>query len=79
MITPILVFIYDRKKKASPKRAASVELRLTLERKSKYITTGVRLLPKEWHKGIVVNRPDTFTIQDWDDIVSELRKFWTWD
>ena len=32
MITPILVFIYDRKKKASPKRAASVELRLTLER-----------------------------------------------
>jgi hypothetical protein len=21
----------------------------------------------------------TFTIQDWDDIVSELRRFWTWD
>jgi GNAT superfamily N-acetyltransferase len=21
----------------------------------------------------------TFTMQDWDDIVNELRKFWTWD
>ncbi len=21
----------------------------------------------------------TFTMQDWDDIVSELRKYWTWD
>jgi site-specific recombinase XerD len=64
MITPILVFIYDRKKKASPKRAASVELRLTLERKSKYISTGVRLLPKEWHKGTVVNRPDSAELNE---------------
>ena len=32
MIAPILVYIYDRKKKAGPKTAASVELRLTLER-----------------------------------------------
>ncbi len=21
----------------------------------------------------------TFTMQDWDDIVGELRRFWTWD
>jgi hypothetical protein len=21
----------------------------------------------------------TFTMQDWDDIVSELREFWRWD
>ena len=33
MIASVLVYIYDRKKKAGPKTAASVELRLTLERK----------------------------------------------
>lgn len=75
MITPILVYIYDRKKKAGPKTAASVELRLTLERKSKYITTGVRLLPKEWHNGIVVNRPDSAELNELlDSIMVRARK-----
>ena len=23
--------------------------------------------------------PGTFTLQDWDEIVGELRKYWTWD
>lgn len=54
-----MVFVYDRKKVSTAKKTASVELRLTFERKSKYITTGVRLLPKEWHRGTVVNRPDS--------------------
>ena len=54
-----MVFVYDRKKLSTAKKTASVELRLTFERKSKYITTGVRLLPKEWHRGTVVNRPDS--------------------
>ncbi len=75
MIVPILVYIYDRKKKAGPKTAASVELRLTLERKSKYITTGVRLLPKEWHNGIVVNRPDSAELNELlDSIMVRARK-----
>ena len=59
MIMPILVFVYDRKKKASSKCSASVELRITFARKVKYVATGVRLLPKEWHNGTVVNRPDS--------------------
>ena len=28
---------------------------------------------------IMINGKDSFTIQDWDNIVAELRKFWTWD
>ena len=44
MIVPIWVFVYDRKKKSTNKRPASVELRLTLERKTKYMSTGIRLL-----------------------------------
>ena len=23
--------------------------------------------------------PGTFTLQDWDEIIGELRKYWTWD
>ena len=64
MIVPVLVYVYDRKKKASTKHAASVELRLTLERKSKYLSTGIRLLPKEWHRGTVVNRPDSAELNE---------------
>lgn len=28
---------------------------------------------------MMVMGPGEFTMQDWDDIVSELRRFWTWD
>lgn len=64
MIVPILVFVYDRKKKSSNKRPASVELRLTLERKTKYMSTGIRLLPKEWQRGTVVNRMDAAELNE---------------
>ncbi len=28
---------------------------------------------------IMMMGPGTFTLQDWDEIVGELRKYWTWD
>ncbi|MBR3627765.1 MAG: GNAT family N-acetyltransferase [Elusimicrobia bacterium] len=28
---------------------------------------------------IMINGKDSFTMQDWNNIVAELRKFWTWD
>jgi len=28
---------------------------------------------------IMMMGPGTFTLQDWDDIVGELRKYWTWE
>lgn len=64
MIMPILVFVYDRKKKASSKCSASVELRITFARKVKYVATGVRLFPKEWRGGTVVNRPDSAELNE---------------
>lgn len=51
-------FVYDRKKTATRTHAATVELRISYDRKAKYMSTGVRLLPKEWHRGMVTNRPD---------------------
>lgn len=64
MIIPILTFVYDRKKQAKPKKEAPVELRITYNRKCKYITTGIRLLPKHWKNGTVTNRIDAKEIND---------------
>lgn len=58
MITPNLTLIYDRKKVGSKKKAAVVELRITADSERKYISTGIKLLPKEWSNGSVVNRTD---------------------
>lgn len=63
MSTPILTFVYDRKKRANSKKESSVELRITYARKQKYITTGVRLLPKQWRNGHVTDRPDAMEMQ----------------
>lgn len=56
MIT--IKLIHDRKKQAKRGESASVEIRLTANRRSYYISTGVRVLKSEWIAGSVSNRPD---------------------
>ena len=63
MNTPLLAFVYDRKKKATSTKEAPVELRITFNRRQKYMATGVRLLPKHWRNGHVVNRMDATEMQ----------------
>ena len=60
--TPLVEFVYNRHKTASATKEAAVELRVTFERKQKYMTTGVRLLPKQWHRGTVTNRVDAIQL-----------------
>ncbi len=59
---PSIVFIYDRKKKSGPSQTGIIELRITFERKVKYMSTGLKLLPREWKGGKnniwVTNRTD---------------------
>lgn len=55
---PTITYVYDRYKKAGPKKKASIEIRVTYNRRQKYISTGVEVYPKEWRKEEVVNRPD---------------------
>ena len=64
MGNPILTLVYDRKKTASRTREASVELRITYERKQRYLATGVRLLPKHWKNGQVRDRIDAYELQE---------------
>lgn len=60
--TPILKYVYNRRKKASATRDAVVELRISFEYKQKYMSTGIRLFPNEWSRGRVVNRLDSVVI-----------------
>lgn len=55
---PLVAFVYDRKKKAGPNHAVSVELRVTYNGKRTYMSTGIVLYPREWKNNMVVSRPD---------------------
>lgn len=59
MITfPRLAYIYNRYKKASSKRKASIELRITYNYKQKYISTGIEVYPKQWKDNNIINHPE---------------------
>ena len=49
--------IFDRKKQSESDRDGALEVRVTYNRKSYYIYTGMRVRAKHW-AGAVVNRPD---------------------
>ena len=73
--TPLLEYVYNRKKTATKNREAAVELRITFERKQKYMTTGIRLLPKHWHRGSVVNRIDARELNETlEKLMTEVRQ-----
>ena len=73
--TPLLEFVYNRKKTAGTNKEGAVELRITFERKQKYMTTGIRVLPKHWHKGTIVNRLDAHELnQTMEKLMKEVRQ-----
>lgn len=72
---PKITYIYDRYSKASSKRKASIEMRITYERKQKYISTGIMIYPKQWKEGVVVNTPDAVYLnQMLDKMLADVRK-----
>lgn len=56
--------IFDRKKKATRQKPGVVEIRFTYQRKSYYISTGIRLRLGEWALNCVTNRPDADSLND---------------
>lgn len=58
MRLPIIAWVYDRRHVGTPKKEATIELRITYQGRQKLISTGVRVLPKEWRHGMIVNRLD---------------------
>ncbi|MEE1147112.1 MAG: Arm DNA-binding domain-containing protein, partial [Bacteroidaceae bacterium] len=55
--------IFDRKKKANKDTEGLLEIRISANRKSYYISTGVKVLPKQW-AGTVLHRADAETLND---------------
>lgn len=74
-VLPKISVIYDRYKSSSPKKSASIEIRITYERKQKYISTGISVYPREWRRGEVVNRPDAQQLnQQLQMLIVDIRK-----
>ena len=61
--TPNVELIYNRRHTATTTKEAAVELRVSFRKQQKYMATGIKLLPKHWHRGRVSARTDA--IQDW--------------
>lgn len=62
MITTKIIF--DRRGWCKQKRKGIVEVRVTIDRKSIYISTGVQVYNNEWAAGRIVNRPDADVLND---------------
>ena len=56
---PQIKFVFDRKKKASEYKEGIIEIRISYDYKKKYISTGIKVLPSQWKKEMVVNHPDS--------------------
>lgn len=48
MIIPVIKFVFDRQHRATKDSKGSIELRITYNRKQKFVTTGVRCYPGLW-------------------------------
>ena len=75
MGTPVFKLLFDRRKRASKTKEGAIELRITYNRIQKHVTTGVRVLPKQWKDGFIVNRLDAVELQQsLDMFVAHARK-----
>ena len=75
MGTPVFKLLFDRRKRASNSKEGAIELRITYNRIQRFATTGIRVLPKQWKNGFIVNRLDAVELQQSLDLyVARARK-----
>lgn len=70
MITTKIIF--DRKKRAATDGTGTIEVRVTVARRTIYISTGVRVREREWKAGMVVNRTDAPALNERIAIIYEI-------
>lgn len=51
--------IYDYKNRGKDNDERPLEIRVTIDRKSYYINTGIKVRRSEWKAGVIVNRPNS--------------------
>lgn len=71
---PQIHLVYNRYKKASSNKPASVEIRITHNYKQKYISTGIKLYPNQWKNGKIINCENIIEIsKTLNKMVSDVR------
>lgn len=71
---PQIHLVFDRYRKATLTKKASVEVRITYNYKQKYISTGIQLYQNQWKNGKIVNCPDALKISEiLDKMLSNIR------
>ena len=60
---PTIKLIFDRHKRATSTKEGAIELRITHKRQQRFATTGIRVLPRQWKDGRIVNRLDALELQ----------------
>jgi integrase len=51
--------IFDHRNRTPQGAEGPLEVRVTIDRKAKYIATGIKVRRSEWRQGVIVNRPDS--------------------
>ena len=72
---PVVDLVYNRYGKASDTKDAVIELRIYYMKKAKWISTGIRVFPKEWRNGRIVGRGDAMQLnRQLDRIIADVRQ-----
>ncbi len=72
---PVVSFVYNRYRKASATQDAVIEIRVYYQGKAKYMSTRIRVFPKEWQRGRVVNRVDAVILnKQLDKLLVDVRQ-----
>lgn len=69
MTTTAIVF--DHRGRTKKGRQGSVEVRVTIDRKVYYISSGVKVLRSEFKNGVIINRPDS---DEMNELLSSISK-----
>lgn len=72
---PFVGLVYNRYGKASDTKDAVIEVRIYYMKKAKWISTGIRVFPKEWRNGRIVGRGDAMQLnRQLDKIIADVRQ-----
>ena len=72
---PFVGLVYNRYGKASDTKDAVIEVRIYYMKKTKWISTGIRVFPKEWRNGRIVGRGDAMQLnRQLDKIIADVRQ-----
>lgn len=72
---PVVELRYNRYHQASDSKDAVIEVRIYYMGKAKWISTGIRVYPKEWRNGRIVGRGDAMQLnRQLDKIIADIRQ-----